>query len=297
MNILVSGSTGLVGAELVPALAGQGHVVTRLIRSGDAPGKTIRWDPEGGQLDTAALEGFDAVIHLAGESIASGRWNTAKKARIRESRVQGTRLLAERLAATSRTPRVLICASAIGYYGSRGDEIMTEASSTGSGFLAEVCRDWEAAPAPASAKGIRVVNCRFGVILSARGGALAKMLLPFRLGTGGKIGSGGQYMSWIAVDDAVGAIEHGLARDKVQGPINCVAPNPVTNLQFTKTLGRVLSRPTIIPMPAFAARLVFGEMADELLLSSTRVQPSKLLETGYNFRWPELEGALRHLLG
>jgi uncharacterized protein (TIGR01777 family) len=298
MNVLVTGSTGLVGSALVPFLTTGGHRVTRLVRSPQQTLEpTVGWDPEKGQLDAAALEGLDAVIHLAGESIAAGRWNAERKARIRDSRVKGTRLLSETLARLSRPPRTFLCASAIGYYGSRGDELLREDSSLGTGFLAEVCRDWEAAAAPAQDKGMRVVFLRNGVILSPRGGALAKMLFPFKMGGGGKVGNGQQYMSWIALDDVVGAIHHAWITESLQGPVNLVAPNPVTNLEFTKTLGRVLRRPTMLPLPAFAARLMFGELADALLLSSARVAPGQLLATNYAFRFPRLEAALRHLLG
>lgn len=298
MRILVSGSTGLVGSALVPLLTSGGHEVVRLVRGAPQPGaRDIHWDPDAGKLDEAALEGIDAVVHLAGESIASGRWTAAKKTRIRDSRVRGTRLLSEALARRQQPPRVLVSASAIGYYGDRGEELLTEDSPVGTGFLAEVCRDWEQATEPAAAKGIRVVNLRFGVILTPAGGALAKMLFPFRMGVGGKIGSGRQYTSWIALDDAIGAVQHALVNEAVRGPVNGVAPRPVTNLEFTKTLGRVLGRPTIFPMPAFAARLAFGEMAQELLLAGARVEPARLGQTGYRFRYPDLEGALRHLLG
>lgn len=297
MNILVSGASGLVGSALLPFLTASGHSVTRLARSAPSSAPSVAWDPEAGVRDVAALEGFDAVVHLAGESIASGRWTAAKKARIRDSRVQGTRLLCEALAQLSRPPRLLACASAIGFYGSRGDETLTEDSAAGTGFLADVCRDWEQATQPARAKGIRVVNLRSGVILSSQGGALAKMLLPFKMGVGGIVGPGTQYMSWIDVDDMVGAIVHVLDNDSLSGPVNFVAPQPVTNHEFTKTLGRVLYRPTFLPMPAFAARLAFGEMADELLLASTRVIPKKLQEGGYAFRYANLDGSLRHWLG
>lgn len=298
MNVLVSGSTGLVGSALVSSLQSRGDQVTRLVRSDPAAGeKALRWDPDQGKLDLAAVAGIDAVVHLAGESIASGRWTAEKKARIRDSRVKGTRLLSEALSKLTQRPRVLVSASAIGFYGDRGDELLTEASPRGSGFLADVCQEWEQATQPASRSGIRVVNLRFGVILSPAGGALAKMLLPFRMGVGGKIGSGRQYMSWISLDDATAAVQHALANDSVHGPVNAVAPRPVTNLEFTKTLGWVLKRPTIFPMPAFAARLAFGEMANELLLGGARVEPSALVKSGYAFRHPNLEGALRFLLG
>jgi uncharacterized protein (TIGR01777 family) len=298
MRILISGASGMAGSALVPFLQAGGHEIARLVRRRPArEGAEVFWDPEGGQLDPAALDGFDGVVHLAGESIASGRWTARKKARIRDSRVLGTRLLSEGLARAARGPRVLVSASAVGYYGSRGDELLTEESSSGSGFLAEVCRDWEAATQPAAERGIRVVILRFGVILSATGGALKKMLVPFRMGVGGRVGDGRQHMSWIAIDDALEVVRQALAGDSLSGPVNAVTPAAVTNAEFARILGRVLSRPAVMPMPAFAARLAFGELADELLLSSQRVQPKRLIEKGHVFRFPELEGALRHLLG
>jgi uncharacterized protein (TIGR01777 family) len=238
----------------------------------------------------------DAVVHLAGENIAAGRWTERQKARIRDSRVKGTRLLCDLLARYSPPPKALVCASAVGYYGDRGDEILKEESAPGSDFLFDVCREWEAATQTAVERGIRVVNLRIGVVLSPLGGALAKMLTPFKLGAGGVIGSGRQYMSWIALDDVVRAFHFALTNQSLLGPVNAVAPNPVTNRDFTRTLGRVLSRPTVFPMPAFAARLAFGEMADALLLASTRVEPARLLAGSFIFRYPDLEGALRHLL-
>jgi uncharacterized protein (TIGR01777 family) len=297
MNVLVTGSTGLVGSALVRFLVAGGHRVTRLVRSPQTTTEPAAiWDPDKGEIDAAALEGLHVVIHLAGENIAGGRWNAERKARIRNSRVQGTRLLSETLARLTRPPKALLSASAIGYYGSRGDEMLREESYPGTDFLADVCRDWEAAAGPARDKGIRVVSMRIGVILSAQGGALVKMLTPFKFGAGGRVGNGRQYMSWITLDDVIGAIHHCGMTESLQGPVNLVAPNPVTNLEFTKTLGRVLWRPTIMPLPAFAARLMFGELADALLLSSTRVAPGRLLATNYVFGFPQLEGALRHLL-
>lgn len=298
MKILVTGSTGLIGSALVPFLTTGGHNVVRLVRSKPKPGAAeVYWDPGAGNIDTAGLEGLDAVVHLAGENIAAGRWTTAQKARIRDSRVRGTRLLCESLVRLAQPPKVLVCASATGYYGDRGEEVLQEESPPGSGFLAEVCRAWEAATEPAVQRATRVVHLRIGVVLSRAGGALAKMLLPFRLGAGGTLGSGKQYWSWIALDDVVGAIHHALMTDALQGPVNVVAPHAVTNREFTKTLGSVLARPTLFPMPGFAVRLAFGEMADDLLLASTRVEPKQLLATGYAFRYPKLEDALRHLLG
>ncbi len=297
MKILVTGSSGLVGTALVRFLAAGGYDVVRLVRSGTAaPGATLLWDPGAGLLDPAGLEGLDGVVHLAGDNISSGRWSRAKKERIRRSRVEGTRLLSETLSRLSRPPKTLVCASAIGYYGSRGSEILTEESAPGSGFLSEVCRDWEAAAEIAVGRGIRVVHLRFGVVLSASGGALARMLVPFRLGAGGVVGGGAQYISWISLDDAVGAILHSLATRALRGAVNAVTPAPVTNREFTRILGAVLGRPTLLPVPAFAVRLALGEMADALLLSSARVEPARLLATGYRFRHPDLEAALRHLL-
>jgi uncharacterized protein (TIGR01777 family) len=298
MNVLISGSTGLVGSELVPYFVTRGNTVTRLVRpQSRVITGTVVWDPEAGRLDPVALEGFDAVVHLAGENVAAGRWNAERKARIRDSRVNGTRLLCEALAKVARPPRVLVSASATGYYGSRGEEVLTEASPPGTGFLAEVCRDWEAATAPAAERGIRVVRLRIGVVLSPRGGALARMLLPFRLGLGGRLGDGRQYLSWVAIEDVTAVIGLVANAEGVSGPVNVVAPGPVTNYEFTKTLGRVLRRPTVMPMPVFGAHLAFGEMADELLLSSQRVEPQALRKAEYAFRFPELEGALRYQLG
>jgi len=281
MKIVLTGTGGLVGSALTSSLAAGGHSITRLSHSQPWP----------------ELVGHDAVVHLAGENIATGRWTPEKKARIRDSRVQVTRRLCETVTKLASPPRVFICASAVGYYGNRDDEVLREDSASGTGFLAEVCRDWEAATKPAADAGVRVVNLRFGVILNATGGALAKMLTPFKLGVGGVIGDGRQWMSWITLDDAAGVIGYALADETLRGPANVVAPQPVTNREFTETLGRVLRRPTMFPVPAFVLRLALGEMADALLLSSQRVEPAKLFASGYQFRFPKLEGALRHLLG
>lgn len=296
MRILLSGSSGLIGQAAYAAMVGEGYEVVCLARPGTrVSGTHIAWDPEAGTIHADELENLDACVHLAGESIV-GRWTAKKKARILNSRVKGTRLLCETLAQLRNRPRVLVCASAIGFYGDRGDEVLNEESSAGSLFLSEVVKGWEASTEPASSSGIRVVNLRIGFVLSKAGGGLAAMLLPFKLGLGGRVGSGHQYMSWIAIDDVVGAIRHVMLSDALHGPVNAVAPHPVTNLDLTKTLGYVLSRPTTLPLPAFAARLVMGEMADELLLASARVEPGRLLATGYEFRYPQLEAALRHVL-
>ncbi|MDT7603819.1 MAG: uncharacterized protein QOF61_1816 [Acidobacteriota bacterium] len=300
MKVIVTGASGLVGSWLVPSLLGRGHEVTQLVRrksKGETAGvREVEWQPERGEIDAASLEGHDAAVHLAGENIAGGRWTDEKKRRIRDSRVQGTRLLVETLAKLNARPRALVSASAIGYYGDRGDEVLTEASAAGEGFLPEVCREWEAATDAAQAAGIRTVLLRFGLILSGEGGALAKMLLPFKLGVGGKVGSGRQFYSWIAIDDVVEIIHFALANENLSGAVNVVAPEPVTNAEFTKSLGRVLGRPTLLPAPAFGLRLALGEMADALLLSSTRVVPERLQAAGYDFKYPTLDGALRHVL-
>ena len=298
LRILVSGSSGLIGSTLVPFLTTGGHAVVRLIR-GPRVGleNTIPWQPDRGSIPLTALEGFDAVIHLAGEGLNALRWSDEKKKRIRDSRSLGTRLLCETLAKLKRPPKVLLSASAIGFYGNRSDEILHEDSDTGSGFLSSVCRDWECATKPAADQGIRVINLRIGIVLSAAGGMLAKALTPFRLGFGGMLGTGWQYMSWIAIDDVISAIYHSLMNDKLSGPINLVSPYVALNRDFTKTLGHVLGRPTFCQVPSFIARMAFGELADEMMLSSARIQPRRLLDTGYIFHYPEMEGALRHVLG
>jgi len=296
VNVLISGSTGLIGSALAARLADAGEPVRRLVRPGARCSETdVRWDPAGGQIDPEALPGSGAVVHLAAESIV-GRWTAAKKARIRDSREGPTRLLCRALADLADPPAVLACASAVGFYGDRGDEVLSEDSPAGEGFLPSVCRDWEAAAAPAVARGIRVVHLRFGVVLSRSGGALRRMLLPFRLGLGGRIGGGEQFWSWISLDDAVSAILHVLRCEPLRGAVNVVAPNPVTNRRFTKALAGVLRRPALLPMPASAARLLFGQMAKEVLLASARAQPRKLLDSGFVFRHPELGGALRDIL-
>ncbi|HEX2475396.1 MAG TPA: TIGR01777 family oxidoreductase [Lacipirellulaceae bacterium] len=297
MIVAITGSSGLLGTALVDALAAEGHLVRRLVRRPvrDAQ-REIRWDPAAGTIDAGQLSGVDAIVHLAGENLADHRWTEAVKARIRDSRIQGTRLLCETLAGLASKPSVLVSASAIGYYGDRGAEVVNESSPPGRGFLAELCQAWEAATHAARDADVRVVNLRLGVVLSRDGGALAKMLTPFKLGLGGVIGSGQQYLSWISLDDVVSAIQFALVAAAVCGPVNAVAPQPVTNREFTKTLGRVLRRPTVFPMPAFAARLAFGEMADEMLLSGVRVEPQALSSAGFAFHHPQLELALRHAI-
>ena len=297
MKIVVSGSHGLVGKALLRALTADGHEVFQLVRHESVLGAPeIRWNPSEGRINAEHLEGHDVLVHLAGESIASSRWTDAKKREILESRVKGTRLLSETLARLSRPPSVFLSASAIGYYGDRGDELLTEQSAPGNDFLAKVCIEWEGATKPATEKGIRTVHTRFGIILDAQGGALAKMLTPFRMGIGGKIGSGKQWMSWIALDDVISGLKFLMGETSTRGPVNFVAPNPVTNAEFTKILGRVLSRPTFLPVPEFGARLAFGEMGDALLLSSQRVAPGVLKSKGFAFAWPMLEPALRNIL-
>lgn len=298
MPVAVTGATGLVGDALCARLAGSGNDILRLVRRRDVDTpRELFWDPQTGFITPERMNGMHAVVHLAGESIAAGRWTDDKKRRILRSRVDGTHTLCTALARLESPPQVLVCASAIGYYGDRGDEVLDETSDPGTGFLADVCREWEAAAAPAAETGIRVVHLRFGMVLSRGGGALQKMLTPFKLGAGGRIGSGRQYWSWIHLDDVVGAIVHAIATADLNGPVNAVGPQPVTNAEFTRTLGRVLHRPTIMPMPAFAARLALGEMADELLLSSARVLPRKLEQSGYTFAFSDLAAALQHELG
>jgi uncharacterized protein (TIGR01777 family) len=296
MKILLSGSHGLVGKALITELTKDGHQIVSLVRHKTDANSEIEWHPNQGSIDSERLSGFDVVIHLAGESIASGRWTDEKKRKIRESRVNGTTLLSEALARSSKPPHTFISASAIGYYGNRGDELLTETSAAGNDFLAEVCVAWERATGAAEAKGIRTVHARFGIILDQDGGALAKMLTPFRMGVGGRIGDGKQWMSWIALADVITGLKLVVDNTSISGPVNFVAPNPVTNGEFTSTLGDVLSRPTLFPMPSFAARLAFGEMADALLLSSAKVEPKRLKESGYRFEFEKLQTALERIL-
>lgn len=293
-RILVSGASGPIGAALLPSLKTCGFQVVRLVRGPTSGADQIRWDPAK-PLASELISGFDSVIHLAGESVV-GRWTDSKKAKIRESRILGTRNLAESLAKAKDRPRVLITASAIGYYGDRSDEVLREDGNSGAGFLAEVCREWEAASQAAAAAGIRTVRIRIGVVLSPVGGALQKMLPAFRIGVGGRIGSGLQWMSWIHVQDLVGAVHHILKSDLLQGPVNLVAPQPVTNAEFTKTLAAALSRPAVFPVPALVVKLAFGQMGEEVLLASQRVEPAKLIASGYPFQYSELRKALDGVL-
>lgn len=297
LTIVVTGASGLVGTELVRQLKEAGASVIRAVRRPvNNASDELHWDPKAGKIDGERLAAADAVVHLAGENIAGQRWTDSFKQKLLHSRTQGTLLISETIAAAERRPKVFVCASAIGYYGDRGDERLTEDAPSGDNFLADVCRQWEASCEPARAAGVRVVNLRIGVVLSREGGALQKMLLPFKLGAGGVIGDGKQYMSWITRDDLVGVIRYAVENPELQGPVNAVAPNPVTNREFTKTLGKVLGRPTVLPMPAFAARLVMGQMADELLLASARVEPTVLEQHGYQFDNPALEPALRRVI-
>ena len=296
MKVAVSGASGLVGSALVEELKRWGHEVLRLVRQEDVAADAVLWDYEQGICEAERLEGCDAIIHLAGDNVASGRWTTAKKQRIRDSRVIGTGFLARKVAALANPPKVFVCASAIGFYGDRGDDRLEEQAAPGSGFLSSVVQEWEEATKPLTKIGVRVVNLRIGLVLSGNGGALKRMLLPFRLGVGGVVGSGQQFISWIAIDDVIGAIHHCMTTESLSGPVNAVAPNPVTNHDFTKALGQTLHRPTVLPMPAFAVRLAFGEMGDELLLSSTRVVPTKLQASGYQFQAEEILSALQLVL-
>lgn len=296
MKIVVSGSTGLIGTALVKSLQDREHDVVRLVRRPVSPGEhAIAWDPARGTIDRAGLEGADAVVHLAGESVF-GRWTAAKQQRIRDSRVVGTRTMSDAVAGLGRPPATFLAASAVGYYGDRGDEFLGETSAPGEDFLAHVARDWEAATAAATRAGIRVVTMRNGIVLAPRGGALGKMLPPFRLGLGGTVGSGNQYFSWITLGDIVQAILYLLDTPSLVGPVNMTAPVPVTNREFTKTLGKVLGRPTVVPVPAFALRMAFGAEGAAMLQTGQRVVPNRLLASGFRFAFETVEPALRHLL-
>jgi len=302
MKVLVTGSTGLVGTALVAALLKAGHTVCRLVRpetvvktaAGD--GFQVSWNPATGELGGAAV-GADAVVNLAGASIADGRWTAKRKLDLQSSRIDTTRALVAALAKMSARPRVLVSASATGFYGDRGDEVLTEDSTPGNDFLANLAKSWEGEAIKAEALGIRVVLARLGVILAKHGGALPRMMLPFRFFAGGNIGSGKQWMSWISLDDAVGILRFALETGNVRGPLNAISPEPLQNSAFTKTLARAMHRPVLLPAPAFALRLVLGEMADALLLSSQRAIPQKLQQLGYLFHDPDLATALRAILG
>jgi uncharacterized protein (TIGR01777 family) len=297
MKIVIAGASGLVGQKLVPALEKRGHEVVRLVRRTARAKGEIAWNPAEGTLETAALEGVDAVINLSGENVGAGRWTAQRRAAILRSRVDATRTLVVAVQKLNRKPTVFLNASAVGFYGDRGDEILTEASPIGHGFLPEVCLIWETHAEGAARAGIRTVLLRFGIVLSGKGGALAKMLPPFRLGVGGRMGEGAQWMSWVSIDDAVGVIEHALNDPRISGPVNVVGPQNVTNAEFTATLGRVLRRPVWLPLPAGLLKLLFGEMAEGALLASTKAVPKRLNDTGYVFRHPTLEEALRAALG
>lgn len=297
MHILLSGAGGFIGSALRRVLHQAGHEVSALTRSASADSSAVRWDPAAGELDAAALEGFDAVVHLAGEGIGDRRWNEAHKRRVRDSRIQGTTLLSRKLAELQEPPRVLLSASAMGYYGDRGDEPLTENAPAGGGFLAGVVQAWEESTAPARDAGIRVVVMRSSLVLDADGGVLKRQLIPFRLGLGGRLGAGRHYWSWITLEDEVRAMQHLLEAD-VSGAVNLATPNPVTNAEFTAILGRVLSRPTFLSVPPIALEVALGkEMASEMLFFSQRLVPSKLEGSGFRFRHPELEPALRAVLG
>jgi len=295
-TVALSGSRGLVGTALAASLAGDGHRLLPLVRRSDPAVDEVRWEPSRGGMDAVGLAGASALVHLAGENVAAGRWNPARKERIRSSRIEGTRLIARTLAGMDHPPPVWVNASAIGFYGDRGEELLDEASPPGDGFLAETCVAWEAETEAARAAGVRVVLLRIGIVLDATGGALGRMLKPFRLGLGGRLGHGRQFMSWITLADLVAAIRRVLADEAFRGAVNAVAPHPVTNAEFTRTLGRVLGRPTLLPAPAPAIRLALGEMGQELLLASTRVRPAALLGAGFEFRHGRLEQGLRAVL-
>jgi len=297
MKVLISGGSGLVGTALAESLRGEGHTVALLVRpDGEASAGNIRWDPASGFINTNAMESADAVVNLNGASIGGGRWNPARKKILRSSRVDVTRVLVDTFTRLKQKPRVFVSASAIGYYGNRGDEVLTESSAGGNDFLADTCRDWEAEALRAQSGGIRTVIPRFGVILSAKGGALTQMLPPFKLGLGGRLGSGQQWMSWIALDDVVGLLKAAISDEKASGPVNVVAPAPVRNSEFTQVLASVLHRPAIFPAPAFGLRLLLGEMADALLLSSQQVHSERVPTATYHFRYENLEPALRAIL-
>lgn len=297
MKVLVTGSSGLVGSALISSLEKNKNEVYKLVRvRADLLAREIAWNPEQGVINPSLLEGMDAVVHLAGENII-GRWTQSKKKHIRESRVVGTQLLCRALCELKTPPSVFICASAIGYYGNRESEILTEESSKGEGFLAGVCEEWEEATRLAAAKGIRTLNLRIGMVLSAQGGPLKQMLPAFKAGIGGRLGSGSQYISWIAIDDLVRIIDYAIQHEHLAGPLNAVSSHPITNQEFTQVLGHILRRPTFFSIPAFMVKLIFGQLGEEVLLSSTRVKPKKLEEEGFQFNYPYLEQALKVLVG
>ena len=298
MKILISGASGLIGTHLIPTLEAKGHEIFKLVRKTPRDANEIRWDSQTGfsDEDQKRLEDFDAVIHLAGDNVGSENWSAEKKRQIRESRTTGTRVLVEALKKTARPPRIFVSASATGFYGNRGDEELTEESPKGEGFLPDVCEEWEREARRAADFGARVALLRTGVVLTKDGGALEKMLTPFKFGVGGTVGSGKQYMSWIALDDTIGVYLFALENEAVSGAVNTTAPQPVTNAEFTETFGRVLNRPTVLPIPEFAIKLLFGEMGERLLLEGNRVLPKKLQDFGFEFKYPELEGALKQSL-
>lgn len=298
VRVAISGASGLIGTALSTALRRRGDDVFRLTRTGVTGGNDISWDPEGGRIDAPALEGLDAVVHLAGEGIGERRWTAEQKWRIRESRTRGTAVLAGAIASREHKPSVFVSGSAVGYYGNRGDDVLTEADTPGDDFLAEVCRAWEAETQPAIDAGVRTVHIRTGIVLAKHGGALKRLVLPFKLGLGGRVGSGRQWMSWVTLDDEVRAIMHALDTASLAGPVNVTAPTPVTNEEFTKTLGAVLHRPTVLPTPLFPLELRYSaELVEALLLVSQRVLPARLEASGFTFSQPTLDGALRRILG
>lgn len=298
MKILITGASGLVGTHLIPTLKAKGHEIFKLVRKTPKAADEIQWDAGSGFSDAeqSKLENFDAVVHLAGDNVASGSWSEEKKRKIRESRTVGTRVLVDVLKKCANPPKILVSASAIGFYGNRNDEILTEDSAKGVGFFPDVCDEWEQESQKANEFGARVVNPRIGVVLAKDGGALEKMLTPFKFGVGGVVGSGEQFMSWIAIDDLIKIFHFALETNDLQGAINATAPNPATNEEFTKTLGKVLGRPTIIPIPAFGIKLLFGEMGERLLLEGCRVMPKRLQDAKFEFQFPNLEDAMKHVI-